>query len=52
MSDEEMLGILRMIQEQQAKILKELNWIKAQQAEVKAKSEAEPVVGSFASSNQ
>ena len=52
MSDEEMLGILRMIQEQQGKILEELNWIKAQQAEVKAKSEAEPVAGSFASSNQ
>ena len=52
MSHEEMLGILRMIQEQQSKIQEQLDWIKAQQAEVKAKLEAEPVAGTFASSNQ
>ena len=42
MSDEEILGILRMIQEQ-------LNRMEARQIEVKSEVEAAPVVGSFAS---
>lgn len=45
MSEEEIIGILRMIQEQ-------LTRIEARQIEVKKEIESEPVTGSFASTDQ
>jgi hypothetical protein len=52
MSEEEILGILRMIQEGQKGIQETSSRMEARQIEVKKEIEAEPVQGSFASSNQ
>ena len=52
MSEEEIKGILRMIQERQDTIIQILNRIENRQIEVKKEIEAEPVQGSFASSDQ
>jgi hypothetical protein len=52
MSEEEIVGILRMIQEQQKQIQEQLNRIEGRQITVKDEIESTPVQGSFASTNQ
>ena len=52
MSEEEIKGMLRMMQEQQKAIQEQLNRMEARQIEVKKEVEAEPVQGSFASRDQ
>ena len=52
MSEEEIIGMLRMIQERQKEIQEQLSRMESRQIEVKKEIEAEPVQGSFASSNQ
>ena len=49
---EEMTGILQMIQQKLDRIEETLNRMESRQIEVKKEIEAEPVQGSFASSNQ
>ena len=52
MSEEEIVGMLRMIQERIATILDVLARMESRQIEVKKEIEAEPTQGSFASRDQ
>ena len=51
MSEEEIRGTLKLIQERLDTVIQILNRMENRQVEVKKEIEAEPVVGSFASTN-